>query len=253
MASPVYDKRRDTWSVRFRWPRGRQGVQRTFNCESERETLPRNLDDYAKVERPKPAPKFFTVEEVKSMYASANPRTRLYMLLALNGGFTQIDIATLIHSMVDWDKGIITRDRNKTSVPQGCKLWPLALALLKQHATKPNADGDNLVLVTEEGNRLAYETVSDAGKHSKVDAIRSAFGRLKLKCKMKDNRSFKSFRKTGADAIAKQYQSEPQLVDLYLAHSANGMRKHYANQYFDELYKATDWLARQYGFDKADA
>ena len=37
MASPVYDKRRDTWSVRFRWPRGRQGIQRTFNCENERE------------------------------------------------------------------------------------------------------------------------------------------------------------------------------------------------------------------------
>ena len=400
MASPVYDKRRDSWSVRFRWPRGRQGVQRTFNCESEREakskaesvdnliakltdptlpfsippnvddeplwifsggtkgfkqtsqtgkpttirelvdaylalrksqadsgdmsvamfsddyyqlenfvaycervkrtklsevvtpdhltahrasfnggnkvtlwhavkavkrlltwgwqqerveTLPRNLDDYAKVERPKPLPKFFTVDEVKAMYAEATPRMRLYVLLALNGGFTQIDIATLAHGMIDWETGIISRDRNKTSVPQGCKLWPTTLALLKQEATKPNANGDNLVLVSEEGNPLAYEAISDAGKHSKVDAIRSAFSRLKIKCKMKDGRGFKTFRKTGADAIAKQYQSEPQLVDLFLAHSANGMRKHYANQYFDELYKATDWLAGQYGFDKVDA
>jgi integrase len=398
MASPVYDKRRNTWSVRFRWPRGRQGVQRTFNCESEREaksktenidkliakltdnslpfsipstvedeplwifsggtkgfkqtpqsakpttirelvdayltfrksqadsgdlsvamytddyyqleafadhckkngktslaevvtpdflnkhkadtrdkysvttlwhsvkavkrlltwgwkqerleSLPRNLDDYAKVERPKPAPKFFMVEEVKSMYASATDRMRLYILLALNGGLTQIDIATLTHNMVDWKIGIISRDRNKTGVPQGCKLWPTTLALLKQAATNSNAKGNNLVLVSEEGNQLTYETVSIDGKHSKVDSIRSAFGRLKIKCKLKDNRGFKTFRKTGADAIAKQYQSETHLVDLYLAHSVNGMRKHYANQYFDELYKATDWLAGQYGFDK---
>jgi hypothetical protein len=30
------------------------------------------------------------------------------------------------------------------------------------------------------------------------------------------------------------------------------MRKHYATQYFDELHKATDWLATVYGFDKAE-
>ncbi len=398
MASPVYDKRRGTWSVRFRWPRGRQGVQRTFTCDSEREakskadavdkliarlsdaalpfsipatvedealwifsggtkgfkqtaaptdkletirnlvdaylalrraqvdngdisvamysddyyqlenfaaycekvkrtrlsevvtpdhlaahrasfsggnkvtlwhsvkavkrvlvwgwrqervdSLPRNLDDYAKVERPKPAPKFFTVDEVKTLQASATPRMRLYILLALNGGFTQIDIATLTHGMIDWEAGIISRDRNKTSVPQGCKLWVSTLALLRQEATKPRANGNNLVLISEEGNPLAYETVTESGKHSKVDSIRSAFGRLKLKCKMKDNRGFKTFRKTGADAIARRYQTQPQLVDLYLAHSVNGMRKHYANQYFDELYKATDWLATRFAFDK---
>ena len=78
------------------------------------------------MERPT-APKFFTVDEVKTMYAKATPRMRLYLLLALNGGFTQIDIATLTHNMVDLDKGVISRDRNKTSVPQGCKLWPLTL------------------------------------------------------------------------------------------------------------------------------
>jgi hypothetical protein len=117
----------------------------------------------------------------------------------------------------------------------------------------PDGNGDNLLLLSEGGNPLVYEKVDPAtGKHSKVDAIRSAFNRLRAKCKMKGNRGFKTFRKTGADAIAKQFQSEPQLVDLYLAHSANGMRKHYANQYFDELHRATDWVATLWGFDKVE-
>jgi len=215
------------------------------------DALPRNLDDYAHVERPKPTPKFFTADEVKGMYAQASPRMKLYILLALNGGFTQVDIATLTHPMIDWATGIIRRDRNKTGVPQGCKLWPLSLSLLKDQATKPSRD--NLVLLSDEGNPLVYETINpETGKHSKVDSIRSAFNRLKGKCKMKNGRSFKVFRKTGADTLAKQYQSEPHLLDLYLAHAANGMRKHYATQYFDELHKATDWLATVYGFDKAE-
>jgi hypothetical protein len=84
------------------------------------------------------------VEEVEAMYAKATDRMKLYMLLALNGGFTQIDIATLTHGMIDWRTGIISRDRNKTSVPQGCKLWPNTLALLKQEATESNTAGGDL-------------------------------------------------------------------------------------------------------------
>ena len=30
------------------------------------------------------------------------------------------------------------------------------------------------------------------------------------------------------------------------------MKKHYVQQFFDKLYKATDWLAGQYGFDKTE-
>jgi hypothetical protein len=39
----------------------------TWGWRQERvDALPRNLDEYAKVERPKPAPKFFTADEVKA-------------------------------------------------------------------------------------------------------------------------------------------------------------------------------------------
>jgi integrase len=211
------------------------------------DSLPRSLDDYATVARPKPTPTFFTVEEVKAMYEKATPRMRLYMLLALNGGFTQVDIATLTHSMIDWGTAVISRDRNKTQISQSCKLWPATLALLRQEATKRNVNGDNLVLLTERNNPLVA-----VGEKTKNDAVKCAFNRIKKKCKLERNRSFKTFRKTGANMIDKQFQSMPQIRKQYLAQSLDAIGKHYVQTHFDEMHKATDWLATQFGFHKAE-
>jgi len=42
-------------------------------------------------------------------------RTRLYILLMLNTGCTQVDISELKQSEVDWQRGRITRKRSKTA------------------------------------------------------------------------------------------------------------------------------------------
>jgi integrase len=204
------------------------------------------LDDYAKVALPPPTPQFYSTEEVKALFSAAIPRTQLYILLGLNLGYTQADIASLEHPMINWAQGIVTRIRHKTGQPQKAKLWPITAELLKQEMT--DARKSNLVLLGKNDNPLIVETVNGKGNPIRLDTVRLAF--KQLKAKLKDNRGFKTFRKTGADAIAKQYQSAPHLVDLYLAHSDQGMRKHYANQYFDELFKATDWLAGHFGLDK---
>jgi hypothetical protein len=98
-----------------------------------------------------------------------------------------------------------------------------------------------------------WEKIKDDGKPSKVDSVHLAFDRLLAKCGINDGRGYAILRKTGADAIAKQFQDMPHLVDLYLAHSPKGMRMHYARQHYDELHKATDWLANVYGFDSEES
>jgi integrase len=221
--------------------------------EGERvDTLPRVLNKYAEVSLPVPSPRFFAAEEIQTLYAAAAERTRLFILLALNCGYTQADIASLEHSHIDWTRGIIVRNRHKTGQPQEHKLWPRTLTLLRKHVTQPGQRHPDLAIVGEEGNALVSEKIKDNGTPYKVDAIRLAFARLLSKCKINDGRGFAIFRKTGANAIAKQYQDGPHLTDLYLAHSAKGMRVHYARQHYDELHKATDWLATLYGFDQAD-
>jgi len=71
----------------------------------------------------------FTIEEVRAFLAAcASERTRLYILLCLNCGMYQNDLAELRQDEVDWARGTIKRARSKTR-ERGepvvtYKLWP---------------------------------------------------------------------------------------------------------------------------------
>ena len=96
--------------------------------------LPRNIKKLGiKVETRQPDT--LTLDEVKSLLAGATGRTKLFLLLMLNTGANQIDIASLKPSEVDWVKGRIIRKRTKTSkrnnVPVvNYKLWPETFSML---------------------------------------------------------------------------------------------------------------------------
>lgn len=217
------------------------------------ENLPRTLNKYAQVTLPAPSPQFFTDLEVRQLYEAGTDEMKLYILLGLNCGYTQKDIAKLEHSHIDWQKGMIVRARSKTRQPQEHKLWPQTCDLLRQLATVPKTS--QLALLTEGGQPLVRLSIREDGTPSRTDAIGHAFNVLKEKLNQarkerepKISLPFKCFRKTGADRIAKHYQDKPFLVDLYLAHASSGMRKHYAKQHYDELHKATDWLGTVYAF-----
>ena len=219
--------------------------------------LPRMLNKYAEIALPSPVPQFFSSGEIKRLYDAANDRMKLLILLALNCGYTQADIATLEHSHIDWPQGTIVRARNKTGQPQEHKLWHRTLRLLREQATDPKTSA--LVLLAERGEPLVRTAIREDGTPSRTDSIGHSFASLKssLNHSRKEDEleiklPFKCFRKTGADQIAKQYQQNPFLVDLYLAHTQTGMKKHYARQHYEELQKATDWLATVYQFDSED-
>jgi integrase len=182
------------------------------------------------------------------MFRAATPRVRLYLLLGLNLGYTQADIATLEHSMVDWGGNTVTRNRHKTGQPQLAKLWPMTAALLRAEMTTPRKSA--FMLLGENGNPLVSEKDSANGKPIKVDAIGHAFLRLKGKVNMAgDKRGFKHFRKTSADLIAKNNQDAPHLAELFLGHTQKGMVKFYAKQHYDLLFTATDKLAEVYNLN----
>ena len=73
-------------------------------------------------------PKTFTIDEIKILLAGAKGRTKLFLLLMLNTGANQRDIAELKPSEVNWETGRIIRKRTKThkrgNVPVvNYKLW----------------------------------------------------------------------------------------------------------------------------------
>jgi len=211
--------------------------------------LPRCIEEYAKIKIPSPDPEFFTIDEVKMLYNAAPGKSRLYMLLALNCGYTQMDISSLSHHMIDWDAGIIRRSRHKTDQPQEHKLWPDTRKFLQQYMTNPNEH--DLCLLGERGNPLLYECIRKNGKPYRVDTIRLAFNRIRKECDIAE-RTFTTLRNTGANAIAKNFQKTPWLVDMYLGHSEKATKKFYVATQFDELHKATDWLACHFGMDSCD-
>ena len=213
------------------------------------EELPRNLKRFRKLKVDDPKPNTMELSEFVRLHDHSTESMQLYILLALNCGYTQIDIATLDHSMIDWTTGRIDRSRHKTqnsaNTPQYAKLWKRTLSMLKAQATKPNSTKDNLVLLSRDNNALVRP-------EDKVDNVQRAFNRLKQKTKT--THSFRNIRATGADLIKNKYvphadnprtKTNSELFDLYLAHKPPQMVRHYDAGDWSELFQATDWLGEQ--------
>ncbi|HEY3788458.1 MAG TPA: hypothetical protein VGL71_06365, partial [Urbifossiella sp.] len=119
------------------------------------------------------------------MFQSATDKTKLYLLLMLNCGMYQNDVAELAASEVDWKTGTITRKRSKTrdrkDAPTVCyKLWPETLRLLKAYRADTAVSthqGETRVLLTADGKPLVFAGVKN-GKFTGYDAIQSAYHRL---------------------------------------------------------------------------
>lgn len=167
-------------SIRKRLARLKNFIEWAFESE-QLAALPRNIRGLAKLrlesheEAEKTASElFYTVAEVRELFAAATRRTKLYILLALNCGYTQSDIATLRHAHVDWQAATITRPRHKTKGKQVHCLWPITLELLKAEATKPDKKqpGGGLMLLGQNGLPLIHESDSTT---TRQDTIRMAF------------------------------------------------------------------------------
>jgi integrase len=172
----------------------------------------------------------FEVAEVRALLAACDgfsERTRLYLLLMLNCGMYQNDIAELKSAEVDWKKGTLSRARSKTR-ERGApfvtyKLWPETFALLKKH----RSDGE-LALTTDEGNPLVRYWIGRDGKFRRYDAIQSAWNRLGDKMGGKIRLGIKHLRKTSATMLGQHPQfkfysnhfltGSPNLLSAHLAH-----------------------------------
>jgi integrase len=190
----------------------------------------------------------FSVDEVRAMLKacdSFSERTRLYLLLMLNCGMYQNDIAELQRDEVSWTKGTLTRARSKTRERSGplvtYKLWPETFALLKKHRAK---EGE-LALTTDEGKPLVRYWLEN-GEMRRYDVIQSAWSRLAGKMKMRKIRlSMKHLRKTAASLLG-QHPQYKFYANHFLADSPRTVAdRHYVTPSDAEFFRALDWLRGQ--------
>ena len=157
------------------------------------ETLPRNLDGYAKITIHVPIVNRFTREEINILYSAASERTKTFMLLGLNCGFGQTEISSLQNSEIQMSNKRVVRKRTKTSVHCEFTLRPQTIQMLKLHGNLDETPNDR-VFLSKSGHPLVREYFID-DKFKRTDVIRSAFIRLMKKTRTPNHRGFYSLQK----------------------------------------------------------
>ncbi|QDT66664.1 tyrosine-type recombinase/integrase [Calycomorphotria hydatis] len=208
------------------------------------ENLPRNIDAKGmSISIAERKAKTLTAEQIKILLRDASQRTRLYLLLGLNCAMTQIDMSDLRYEEVDWENGIITRKRSKTSdcesVPEvSWVLWPLTQELLK----KERSTGSEYVLLTRDGQPLRTDHL-EGGSFKKTDAVRAAVRRLAVKTDVAF--TVKALKKTSA-SLLRSHKDYKGLTSLFLDHAPTSVADRFYTTVPQELLnEAISWLGRE--------
>jgi integrase len=140
--------------------------------------------------------------DIKRMLKVAKPEMQCFILLALNTGMTQQDLADLQPEEVDWKNGRLTRVRSKLKTNSTAQtinyvLWSATFTLLKRFGKKTG----ERVFVSRNGTAIKSEGFNDAGDYIKNDNLGQTFLRFKKAHFPKLNATFKSFRSTGSGIL----------------------------------------------------
>jgi integrase len=176
--------------------------------------------------------KMFSVDELRSIYHAANQTMKTFMLLALNGGLGNSDIARLEprHIVNGW----IVYPRPKTSVERRFPLWQETLAALEQYGIDTESE---FVFLTKYG-KTWHKDVAD-------DPITKEFRKLcdTAKCHQ-PNRGFYALRhqfRTVADSCR-----DRTAVDYIMGHDDASMSKHYTEDIENDRLQAVVDHVRQW-------
>ena len=180
--------------VMFRWAATQELIPKPLNF-GENFAIPDKAT--MRADRQSKPPREFKADELRAIIDAAGNPLKAMILLGLNSGFGQNDVATLPQSAIDIDGGWIDFPRPKTAVERRCPLWPETVAALRTAlASRPepsNADFAGLAFVTKYGN--PYVRLSDKGTNH--DAVAGAFAKILAELKLNGNRrAFYSLRRT---------------------------------------------------------
>ncbi len=152
--------------------------------------------------------KFFSADELRTLYAAADDQMKLFIMLGANCAFGPADIGQLTwdHIQGDW----IVFPRSKTLVDRRCNLWPETKSLIEKHT----GGDDTLVFRTKYGQPWHRD--------SKQSPLSQEFRKLCVECGLhKHGRGFYSLRHTfrtvadeALDVVA---------INVVMGHSDNTM------------------------------
>lgn len=190
--------------------------------------------------RQKHGDRMFEAAEIRQILAEVNQPLRAMVLLAVNCGFGQSDIAHLPISSVDLDKGMIDYPRPKTEVSRLCPLWPETVEAIREWLPqRPKAKeraNAGLLFLTCRGAK--WVKVSDNG--APKDAIAQEFNRVLKRLGLKRSRlGFYGLRHSFRTIADETLDSNA--IDLIMGHVDPSMAGHYRERIgVDRLSKVAD-------------
>jgi integrase len=140
-------------------------------------------------------PRLFSAAELMKLLKAADVQLKAMILLAVNGGMGNSDVASLPARAVDLDGGWINFPRPKTGIERRIPIWPETVAAVKaalaaRPAAKDKADID-LVFITKYGHSWAK-----LGRYEFEDTAPPTDGQEKERKRVSSNNSLsKEFKK----------------------------------------------------------
>jgi integrase len=199
--------------------------------------------------RAKAGAKMLEAVEVRRLIAAAPVPLGAAILLGVNVGFGNTDIAELPLSALDLDRGWIEYPRPKTGIPRRCPLWPETVVALRDALARrpePKEPAATLrVFVNQRGAPLVC-----IRETNRTDGVSVAFGALLKRIGLhREGLGFYTLRhvfRTVADAAR-----DPVAIDLITGHTDPSMAGHYRERVEDDRLRAVTEHIRKWLFGES--
>jgi len=172
----------------------------------------------------------YAADQISALLKAADIQMHAMILLAINGGLGNTDIALLTPEVFDLDGGWLNYRREKTGTPRRIPLWKETVAAVRKvmasRNTAKNPDEAHLLFIGARGTSYVNHT----GGHR----VAAEFARLRDDVGIK-GRVFYDFRRT-FQTVAENLSRDKDTVKAIMGHtfSENDMAARYRQGFFDD-------------------
>jgi integrase len=212
-----------------------------------------------RIHRAKVGKRMFAAAEIHALLGKASVQMRAMILLGINCGYGNTDVATLPVDALDLVGGWATFARPKTGIPRRCPLWKetaeaLRIVLAKRPTPKEPADA-KLVFLTRCGHpwARAIQTPEEDGsiKVTYDDALSKEMPKLIKAAGMEQRRGTRFYAlRHGTETIGGEAKDPPAL-DLVMGHADPSMGAVYREEIGDDRLRAVTDHIRTWLFSAA--
>ncbi len=123
--------------------------------------------------------KLLTAKDIKSLLNHSDDVMTAMVLLGVNAGLGNSDIAALPTTAIDLERAVLDFPRPKTEIARRVPLWPETVAALRTvlATRQPKPETESLVFVTSRGGPFVSVKV-EGNKVTRVDQVTERFRRL---------------------------------------------------------------------------